>query len=155
MDAAEGSIDSDVLIPHLLRDLLRHCAHLDGCPPVDLQLHLLPQLVLVQQLAEVAAVLGLRGAILPRLLLLFLLVLVLEVFLVFLLFMRPLLIDGRLGVVFLVVVAASRFLAIHHHHLVVGGHCAIAVAVSLLLAAEFLAKDMVQGLLVDLRRDAL
>lgn len=155
MDSAERRIDADVLIPDLFWDLLHHPAHLDGCPPVDLDLHLLPQFVLVQQLAEVVVVLGLLGGILH--LLVVLLLLILEVLLVVLFLVCLLLVDGRLGLVLLVVVAASRFLAIHDHHFVIGRHCTVGIAVLLLLllVAEVLAENVVQGLLIYLRWDIL
>lgn len=151
MDGAERRIDPNILIPDLFRELFDHSTHLDSRTLVDLHLHLLPQLVFVQQLAEVVVVFGL----LRRTLHLVLLLLVLEVLLVVLVLVCFLLVDGGLGVVLLVVVAARRFLAIHDHHLVVGWHCTVGVAVwmCLLLVAEVLAEDVIQCLLIDLRWD--
>ena len=122
MDGAERSIDPDVLTPDLLGDLLDDGSHLDGSSLVDLHLHLLSQLVFVQQLAEVAVVLGLLGTALHLMLVVLLLLLVLEVLCVVLLLARLLLVDGGLELLLLVVVAASRLLPIHYHHLIVGRH---------------------------------
>lgn len=153
MDGAERRIDANILIPDLFRELFDHSTHLDSRTLVDFHLHLLPQLVFVQQLAEVVAVFSL----LRRTLHLVLLLLVLEVLLVVLVLVWLLLVDGGLGVVLLVVVAARRFLTIDDHHFVVGWHCTVGVAVwmCLLLVAEVLAEDVVQGLLIDLRWDVL